>query len=125
MPPFPEIIVTVPIRSDTVHFSTVQRTLRSPTEMYDIVPCVFNTVQYGTPCNQDSVHVTVPFSFVQGLKTSKSKNTHLRNKYNKKFSRTTLIVPRIIDQSKDTHPHLDQGLILDPLKIVTMGPVCS
>ena len=80
MPQFLEAVVTVPIRLDKVRFSTVQRTVRSPTEMYDTVPGVFNTVQYGTPCNQDSLSVTVPFSFVQELKTSKRNNTHLRNK---------------------------------------------
>ena len=42
MPPFSETIVTVPIRANTVRFSTVPRTVRSDTELYDIVPC------YGT-----------------------------------------------------------------------------
>ena len=78
MPQFLETVVTVPIRSDTVRFITVPRTVRSHKEMYDIVPSVFNTVHYGTPCDQDYVPVTVPFSFVQGLKTSKRNNTHYK-----------------------------------------------
>jgi hypothetical protein len=43
----------------------------------------------------------------------------LRNKYtkNKKISRTPLIVPRIIDHSKDANPHLDQN---NPLTVKTM-----
>ena len=31
------------------------------------------------------------------------------------------LVPRIIELSKDVDPHLDRGLILDPLTVVTMG----
>ena len=92
IPQISEIVVIVPIRSDTIRVSTVPRTIlspsitvpnivRSPTEMYDIVPNVFNTVQYGTPCNTNCVPVTVPFSIVQGLKTSKRNNTHLRRLY--------------------------------------------
>jgi hypothetical protein len=69
---------------------------------------VFNALQYGTPRYQDFVHVTVPFSFVQRLKTSKRNNTHYKNKYKKKFSRTPLIVPRIVEFSKDDYPHLEQ-----------------
>ena len=61
MPQFPETLVTVPIRSDTVRFSIVTRNVRSDTELYDIVLGVFNTIQYGTPCNQDFVPITVPF----------------------------------------------------------------
>ena len=61
MPQFLETIVTIPIRSDMVRISTVPRIVRSPVEMYDIVPGVFNTIQYGTPCNQDFVPITVPF----------------------------------------------------------------
>ena len=61
MPQFSETTVTIPIRSDTVRFSTVARTVRSDTKMYDNVPGVFNIVQYGTQCNQDYIHVTVPF----------------------------------------------------------------
>ena len=78
--------------------------------MYDIVPGVFNIVNYGTPCNQDSIHVTVPFSFVQGYKTSK-----------RKLSRTPLIVPRIIELSKDANPHLDQRVA--PLTVITTDVV--
>ena len=70
---------------------------------------MFNTVQHGTPFNQGFVLVTVTFSFEQGLKTSKRNNTHYKNKYlKKKFSRTPLIVPRIIELSKDADPHLDR-----------------
>ena len=72
MPQFSEKIVTVPICLDTIRFSTVPRTLRSDTKMYDDVLGVFNTVQYGTPCNQDFVPDSVPFSFAQGLKTAKN-----------------------------------------------------
>ena len=96
MPQFPETLFTVAIRSDTVRFNAVQHTVRSPTDRYDNVPSVFSTVQYGTPCNQNSVPITVPFLFVEGLKTSKRNNTHFKNKYKKIFSRTPLIVPRII-----------------------------
>jgi hypothetical protein len=117
MPPFSEKIVTVPIRSDTVRFDTVPRTIRSDIELYNIVPSVFDAVQYGMNINPDFVPITVPFSFVEGLKTSKRNNTHFKNKYKKKFSRTPLIVPRIIELSKDVDPHLDQGLILDPLTV--------
>jgi hypothetical protein len=43
----------------------------------------------------------------------------LRNKYTKKnkLSRTPLLVPRIIDHSKDANPHLDQN---NPLTVITM-----
>ena len=115
MSQIPEIVVTVPIRLNTVRVSTVPRTVLS--KKYHTVPGVSNTVQYSTPCNPDYVPVTVPFSFVQGLKSSKRNNTHFKNKYKKKFSRTPLIVPRIIELSKDADPHLDQGLILDPLTV--------
>ena len=117
MPPFSETVVTVPIRPDTVRFSTVTRTVRSDIKLYDTVPGVFNAVQYGTPYNQDYVPATVPFSFVQGFKTSTHNNTHFKNKYKKKSSRAPLIVPRIIELPKDADPHLDQGLILDPLTV--------
>ena len=50
--------------------------MRSNTELYDIVLGVFDAVQYGTPCYQDFVPITVAFSFVQGKKTYKRKNTH-------------------------------------------------
>ena len=87
--------------------------------MYDTVPGVFNTVQNGTPCiNQDCVHVTVPFSFVQGLKTYKRNNTHYKNKYKKKFSSTPFIATRIIELFKDVDPNLDQRAV--PLTIITM-----
>ena len=121
MSQIPEIVVTLPIRSNTVRVSTVPRTVLSPTEMYHTVPGVPNTVQYSTPCNPDYVPITVPFSFVQGLKTSKRNNTHFKNKYKKKFSRTPLIVPRIIELSKDVDPHLDQRVA--PLTAITMDLV--
>jgi hypothetical protein len=123
MPPFSEKLVTIPIRSDTVRFGTAPRTIRSDIEFYNIVPCVFDAVQHGTSSNLDFVPITVPFSFVEGLETSKRNNTHFKNKYKKKFSRTPSIVPRIIELSKDADPHLDQGLILNPLTVVTMDPV--
>ena len=75
--------------------------------MYNIVPVVFDAVQYGTPCNPDFVSITVSFSFVEGLKTYKRNNIHDKNKHKKKSSRTPLIVPRIIELSKDANPHLD------------------
>jgi hypothetical protein len=107
MPPFSGPSVTIPIRSDTVRFGTVPRIVRSDIEMYNTVPSVFDVVQYGTPCNPDFVPIMAPFSFVEGLKTPKRKNTHYKNKYKKKSSRTPLIVPRIIERSKDAYPHLD------------------
>jgi hypothetical protein len=121
MPQFSETLVTTTICSDTVRFNTVPRIVRSDTKMYDNVPGVFNTVLHGTPCNQNYVPITVPFSFVQGLKTSKRNNTHLRNKCNKNSSRTPLIVPRIIDQSKDVDPHRDQRVA--PLIVITINLV--
>ena len=108
MSPFSENVVTILIRSDTVRFSTVPRTVRSDTQLYDIVPGVFNTVQYGTPCNQNCVPATVPFSFVQGFKTSKHNNTHYKHKCLKKnCSRTPIIIPGIIELTKNDDPHLD------------------
>ena len=83
MPPFSETIVTIPIRSNTVRFNTVPRNVRSDRELYNIVPSVFNAVQYGTPYNQDFVPITVPFSFVQGLKTSKRNNTRSKTSIRK------------------------------------------
>ena len=56
-----ETIVTVSLRTYTVRFIIVPRTVRFDTELYDIVPSVFDVVQYGTPCNQDYVLVTIPF----------------------------------------------------------------
>ena len=43
----------------------------------------------------------------------------LRNKYTKKrkLSRTPIVVPRIIDHSKDANPHLDQ---VNSLTVITM-----
>ena len=113
----------MPIRSDTVRFSTLPRTTRSDTERYNNAPSVFDAVQYGTPCNPNFVPITVPFSFVEGSKSSKRNDTHFKNKYNKKFSRTPLIVPRIIEPSKDVDPQLDQRVA--PLTVITMGLVVS
>ena len=107
IPPFSETVVTLPIRLDTVRFSTVRCIVRSDTELYNNVLGVFYAVQYGTPCNPDFVPIAVPFSLVEGLKYSKRNNTHYENKYNKK-NRTPLIVPRIIEPSKDVDLHLDQ-----------------
>jgi len=75
MPPFSETSVTVPIYPDTVQFGTAPCTVRSDIELYNIVLGVFDAVQYGTPCNPDFVPITVPFSFVEGLKTTKRNNT--------------------------------------------------
>jgi hypothetical protein len=66
MLPSSETSITITIRSDTVRFGTVPRTVRSDTKLYDTVLGVFNAVQYGTSCNQDFEHVTVSVSFVQG-----------------------------------------------------------
>ena len=65
------------------------------------------------------VPTTVPPSFVQGLSTPKRNNSGLRNKYSKmrKLSRTPIVVPRIIEYSKDADPHLDQN---NPLTVITM-----
>ena len=52
------------------------------------------------------------FLFVQGFKTSKRSNTHSEKRRKNKFSRTPLIVPRIIELSKDVDPHLDQDASL-------------
>ena len=64
---------------------------------------------YSTLSKLDYVHVTVPPSFVQGLIMPKRIDSCLRNKYTKKrkLSRTPIVVPRIIDHSKDANPHLD------------------
>ena len=81
-----------------------------------------STVQSKSILSTILVPLTVPLAFVQGLKPSKRSNTHCKNKYKKKkFPRTPLLVPRIIELSKDADPHLDQGLIVDPLIVVTMG----
>ncbi len=82
-----------------------------------------SNVQSKNILNSILVPLTVPLTFVQGLKSSKRKNTHFKNKYlkKKKFPRTPLLVPRIIELSKDADPHLDRGLIVDPEIFVTMG----
>ncbi len=83
MPPFSETLVIEPMRSNTVRFSTVPRTVRSDTKLYNTVPNVFDAVQYGTPCNPDFVPIMAPFSFVEGLKISKHNNTRYKSKYKK------------------------------------------
>ena len=128
---------TVPIRADSARHGTVPNFVRSSTHQYDTV--LYSTVpdanhleliypsmvQSKNSLNSTSVPLTVPLTFVQGLKTPKRKNTHFKNKYlqKKNFPRTPLLVPRIIELSKDADPHLDHGLILDPLTLVTMGLV--
>ena len=124
MPLVLETKVTTPTRADTVRFSNVPRIVRSDAEIYGTILGVFDALHYGTPCNQDYVHVTAPFSFLQGLNSSKRSNSHLRNKYNKKHSRTPLIVPNIIDQYKDVDPHRDQRAA--PLsRVITMDMFVS
>ena len=77
-----------------------------------------STVQFISILSTIPVPLTVPLAFVQGLKPSKRSNTRCKIKYKKKkIPRTPLFVPRIIELSKDADPHLDQGLILDPLTV--------
>ena len=124
------VMETVPIRYDSVHYNTVSDVERSGTTHYGTVPDANHfellypsTLQSDKFLNTILVPLTVPLAFVQGLKPSKRNNTHLKNKYLKKrkFPRTPLLVPRIIELSKDVDPHLDHALILDPLTVVTMG----
>ncbi len=129
------VMETVPIRADSVRHNTVPDVVRSDTPRYDTVPyntvpnayhleLIYpSTVQSNNILNTILVPLTVPLTFVQGLKPSKRKNTHIKNKHLKKknFPRTPLLVPRIIELSKDANPHLDLGLIIDPLTVVTMG----
>ena len=110
---------TVPnfVRSGTPQYGTVPySTVPDANHLELIYP---STVQSKNSLNSISVPLTVPLTFVQGLNTPKRKNTHFKNKYLKKknFPRTPLLVPRIIELSKDADPHLDRGLIVDPLKI--------
>ncbi len=74
---------------------------------------------YDTLSKLNYVPATVPPSFVQGLYIPKRTDSCLRNKYTKKrnLSRTPLVVPRIIDHSKDANPHLDQS---NPRTVITM-----
>ena len=58
MPLFLETSVAIPERLDTVRLSTVPRTARSNTELYDTEPGVFDAVRYRTPCIQDSILVS-------------------------------------------------------------------
>jgi len=142
-----ELAAAVPIHSNSIQHGTVPLSESPNTAQYVIVPKVaFTTfdhtdvVQYGTSSNQDLLTVTIPIrlkyvqfdtsnsvppceivspSFVQGLYMPKRNDSCLRNKYTKKIklSRTPLIVPSIIDHSKDDNPHLDQDNILT---VITM-----
>ncbi len=84
---------TVPIRADSaqhatvpdlyvpVHLSTVlYRTILYQTQ---IIWNLFILARYSQKKNLNSISVplTVPLTFVQGLKTPKRKNTHFKNKY--------------------------------------------
>ena len=89
-----------------VHSDTVQKDCRTGTQ------------EYGTLSNFNYLPATVPPSFVQVLSTPKRNNSGLRNKYIKmrKLSRTPIIVvPMIIEYSKDVDPHLDQN---NPLTVM-------
>ena len=126
---------TVPIRAYSVRHNIVSDVVRSGTPRYGIVPYNIvpnaihlelihpSIVQSKNILNSIHVPLTVPLTFVQGSKSSKRKNTHFKNKDSKEknYPRTPLLVPRIIELSKDADPHLDQGLIVDPLTVVTMG----
>jgi hypothetical protein len=125
------VIETVPIRADSARHDTVPDFVRSGKPQYGIVPystvpdanhleLIYpSTIQSKSMLSTILVPLTVPLTFVQGLKASKRSNTHCKNKYKKKntFPRTPLLVPRIIELAKDADPHLDQGLILDPLTV--------
>ena len=122
---------TVPIRADSARHDTVPGFVRSGTPQYGIVPygtvpdaiqleLIYpSTVQSKNSLDSIPVPLSTPLTFVQGLKSPKRKNTHCKNKYKKRntFPRTPLLVPRIIELSKDADPHLDQGLIVDSLTV--------
>ena len=78
-----------------------------------------NIEDYGTLSKLDYVSFMVPPSFVQGLNMPKRTDSCLRNKRTKKrkLSRTPIVVPRIIEHSKDANPHLDQ---VNSLTVITM-----
>ena len=100
------------VRNGTVPCNTSPYHLAQRTVQYDTVPKLPISisdypflVRYGRDFPEPS---TVPLTFVQGLKPYNRKSTHSRNKFTKKkISRTSLIVPRIIEHSKDVDPHLD------------------
>jgi hypothetical protein len=83
---------TVPIRVDSARHGTVPNFVRSGTPQYGTVPygTVPDAIQLELiyPCtvqsknSLDSIYVplTIPLTFVQGLKISKRKNTHCKNK---------------------------------------------
>ncbi len=112
---------TVPIRTDSVRHNTVSNVVRSGTPRYGTVPYNIepnanhleliypSIVESKNSLNSMYVPLTVRLPFVQGLKTPKRKNTHFKIKYlkKKKFPRTPLLAPRIIELSKDADPHLD------------------
>jgi hypothetical protein len=117
------VMETVSISSDSVHYNTVSDIVRSGTTRYGTVPDANHfeliypsIVQSVRILNTIFVPLTVPLALVQGLTLSKRNNTHFKNKYLKKrkFPRTPLLVPRILEISKDVDPHLDKGLILGP-----------
>ncbi len=117
----------VPIRVDSARHDTVLDFVRSGTPQYGTVPygtvpdaiqleLIYpSTVQSKNSLDSIPLPLTIPLTFIQGLKNPKRKNTQCKNKYKKKntFPRTPLLDPRIIELSKDADPHLDQGLILD------------
>ena len=134
------MVVTIPIRPNPLQYDDVPLSKSPYSAHYVTVPEITSTIHYGTSFNQDLVSVTVPIplnsvqfdtcnivpvydivppSFVQGLYMPKRTDSCLRNKYTKKEkkSRTPLIVPRIIDHSKDVDPHLVQS---NPLRVKTM-----
>jgi hypothetical protein len=86
------VMETVPIRADSVRHDTVPHFVRSGTPQYGTVP--YNTVPdakhleliYPSTVQSKSilsaipVPLTVPLTFVQGLKTSKLSSTQCNNK---------------------------------------------
>ncbi len=126
----PELIFHIhmvfPIRHSTVRYGTGTGTCTVPspnpdTVQYSTIPSVIDpitvrtdSVPHGTILGPEIVPLTVPFTFLQGLKMPRRIDSHSKNKYTKirKNSRTPLFVPRIIEHSKDADPHLDQSKIL-------------
>ena len=116
---FTPVTVPVPIRSNSVQCATVPPFISPDAVLSHTVPenthinlhGISTGVQiYDTLSNLQDVPATVPPSFVHGLFIPKRTDSCLRNKYMKKrkLSRT-LVVPRIIEYSKDADPHLDQN----------------
>ena len=112
--------VPVPIRSNSVQYDIVPPFVSLNAVHSHTVPENTQTNLHGTSTGiqkydtlskSNYVPATVPPSFVQGLYIPKRTDSCLRNKYTKKrkLSRTSLVVPRIIDHSKDANPHLDQS----------------